>query len=1148
MRWVLIFFVTFILIVAWVASFFVPDLRWFAEVLTAAVVLPIVGLLVFFWVRGYIQRAAAEKAAAGPAAASPDKRARPEITALRAHVRGAVRELRRVLGGRAATGRLPWYIAIGPVGAGTSTMLDRLGLSAIGSGGAARPGHERPPCDLRSSRDAVVVDVPSRLADEGERDTWLALLDEIRRARWRRSIEGAVVTVSVPGLLSGADAEVGDWAARARAALEAAVERYGVSMPVYLVLTKADALPGFAEFWANDPKSNESTWGASFAVDDERAVHEPGRAIEREVDLLANSLHARMLERVSVEPDAGRRVRVLRFPLELRAITAPLSRFVDALCRPGAAPERFLFRGFYLTSAAPSAQAIDPRWAGARPGAGAPPAARGHFLTDVLRSVILPDRYLAAPTARSLRLRSQLDLRVSLIAVGVAFLILAPALASYIHNVGLAQDVQTAGEALAAGGDSQPGLKTDPIEPALDTLARVEDDAKSFGIAGWVAPRAALELEEPLRDAYLARIRAWMSQRLKPSLDKELEDMIGATIEDRPTRSEDMTPLLDAFETVRLFAALVSPRGHANGERIAKRLAYEWRRELGAGDVVAGPRLVEHARRYLAALEQHPQWAWSASQNLAEARKQLKKLGVQNLPFHRLLLAASDDPPIRASSIFAASSLPYLKSRGSVQVDGAFTANAWTKVREALKSPSPWSPDSVVEPWAIDDPTLPVDDAGWRVRMHNQYFTEYAGAWMQFLCDTAVVEPADVTSAKGELVALKEADGFYRTLFTQFRNNVIHDEVEGADGGTWFTRIKNMVVGSSEPDAGRSLDDSAVEIAFHPILVFSGDIGGDKAGGPSGLDKYLAILDSLGSALDEPPPSPAPANNAGPFVEASRGVQRLIDGIVPKPVQCRDIQDPRRRYDPMEALLKPPVKGAVKLGVDTGHGNLSDDWHSIVYTAWHDALAGHFPFSGAATINAVKWDEMKGFFKADGTLWKFVGDRLSGYVEQTGQHYSLKRGADPVSPMVLAFLSQARELSDGIFPGTDSPGVKFSVQADWTSPDVHDTKFVLGGKDTPLPRAQWSVPMLWVGGDDARISWSLGTATGGEYGRAGFPLFDLFARNGGLHPTGAGNSLYSLDVPPLTLKIRPEGAVDVFRANFFTRMQCPPDLGIAPPH
>jgi len=160
------------------------------------------------------------------------------------------------------------------------------------------------------------------------------------------------------------------------------LDRFDLIVPVYLVVTMADRLPGFTDFWTGFSKPDDSTWGASFPADDDEVIHEPARAVGRQLDVLAQALHSRLIDRLPSEVDPARRVRVLRFPLEFRALTAPTAGLAGDLCRPGAAPERFVLRGVYFVSAG---------------GATGGPL----FLTDFFRSVVLPDRNLAAPAARA---------------------------------------------------------------------------------------------------------------------------------------------------------------------------------------------------------------------------------------------------------------------------------------------------------------------------------------------------------------------------------------------------------------------------------------------------------------------------------------------------------------------------------------------------------------------------------------------------------------------------------------------------------------------------------------------------------------------------------------------------------------------------
>ncbi|HTB72072.1 MAG TPA: type VI secretion protein IcmF/TssM N-terminal domain-containing protein, partial [Polyangiaceae bacterium] len=851
MRWALVVFVTLVLVGVWVLAFFVPDLRWFAEVLTCVVLSAAVLVLAVPLTRERMKRAQAERAERE--GKGRDKRA--DMAEFRAQLRKAFAELDRVRRGGTAARKLPWYLAIGAPGSGRTTLFERLGLSLVPvfePGSQGRPSERAPAaCDLWCSQDAVVVDVKAPTGDDDEtRDLWLLVLDEVRRWRSRRPVEGVLATVSVPQLAAG-DADSRRLPASLRVRIDDVLDRFDLIVPVYVVVTMADRIPGFAEFWSGFSKPDDSTWGASFDSDDDHVLYEAAGAVGKELEVLAQALHARLIERLPSEVEPTRRVRVLRFPSEFRALAAPTAAAVGDLCRSGPAPERFVLRGVYFVSA----------------GASAGPSGGGAlFLTDFFRSVVLPDRNLAKPAARAVRNRGRRELRTSLVALGVVAVILGPAIASYLRNVDLAAAVRAAGAALgAADASSTPGTRSDPIEPALDTLARCDDTASGLAIPGWWAPRAARELRDPLDAAYIARLSGWMSQKLRQEMDRRLDAISsGHGLSDVPSSVDDETPLHDAYATLKLYATLVDPKGHAKDPWAADRLASVWHSMLSQADAVSSDRLVVHARNYLAALEDNPSLAWPPGRPLIAARERLRRLDVRGMPYRRILLAAKDAPGIRASAIFSPASLEFLASRGDVQIPGPFTAGGWEKIRDVLHSPAPLPVSATVERWVLDDASLPPDDASLRSQVTQAYFDEYTRRWMSFLDELKVKTPTDVPGATAELSAFKEGDGFYKTLFDTFKRNAVHDEeshglLDMLDAGSLLSRIP-WFKSESEAGAAKAAGPSPVETSFHPLLAFAGVAGPEGAPPTSGapIDKYLAILDKLKAVLEAPPAPTAP--------------------------------------------------------------------------------------------------------------------------------------------------------------------------------------------------------------------------------------------------------------------------------------------------
>ena len=212
------------------------------------------------------QPAAAPRPEEGPAA--------QEVAALRQRFEEAMRVLRQArlgepvgrpvrrwlaaLSPRQYVYQLPWYIFIGPPGSGKTTALlnaelnfplaDRLGQQAVRGVGGTRN------CDWWFTDDAVLIDTAGRYTtQESHKDVdaaaWTGFLQLLKKNRPRRPINGAIVTVSVSDLLTQSAAQREAQANAIRRRILELHETLGIRFPIYLLLTKADLLAGFMEFF-----------------------------------------------------------------------------------------------------------------------------------------------------------------------------------------------------------------------------------------------------------------------------------------------------------------------------------------------------------------------------------------------------------------------------------------------------------------------------------------------------------------------------------------------------------------------------------------------------------------------------------------------------------------------------------------------------------------------------------------------------------------------------------------------------------------------------------------------------------------------------------------------------------------------------------
>lgn len=374
---------------------------------------------------------------------------------------------------------LPWYVFIGAPGSGKTTALVNSGLrfplreagAAGGDPALAGVGGTRN-CDWWFTDEAVLLDTAGRYTTqesdlEADAAAWQGFLGLIKRFRPRRPLNGALVTLSVSDLMLWNEDERKRYAWHVRARIAELYERLGVRFPIYLLVTKADLLAGFMEFFGElDADGRKRVWGVSFdATGGAFATGTPGQRFADALVDLEHRLHAEMLVRLHGERDLRRRAAAYRFPQEFHGTGPLIEQFLDsAFLGVQGAPEPML-RGVYFTSGTQEGNPIDrvlgtlarsfkleregkPAIAG-----GATVAAgsgKSFFLTRLVREVIFSESGLAGSDAglerRERRARMLAFAAIAVASIGMAVLWTI----SYIGNrnfVASAQEKATAAKA-----------------------------------------------------------------------------------------------------------------------------------------------------------------------------------------------------------------------------------------------------------------------------------------------------------------------------------------------------------------------------------------------------------------------------------------------------------------------------------------------------------------------------------------------------------------------------------------------------------------------------------------------------------------------------------------------------------------------------
>ncbi|HEX5326132.1 MAG TPA: type VI secretion system membrane subunit TssM, partial [Acetobacteraceae bacterium] len=300
-------------------------------------------------------------------ATSADTAADEEAAALHDRLTTALQSLKQRLRGRGYMYEQPWYVIIGPPGAGKTTALLNSGLKfplaeEIGQGPVAGVGGTRL-CDWWLTEDAVLIDTAGRYTTQDsnaavDRVGWETFLDLLKRTRPREPLNGVIVAFPLSDIALAPARERMAHAEAIRRRIKELYARLGARLPIYAVFTKADLIAGFNEFFGEfDRATRAQVWGATFALTTE--VAGPAATFTEEFHALVERLNQRLFGRLQAERNPERRALIAMFPGQVASLELPLAEFLRAAFGGSRSDPAPLLRGAYLTSGTQEGTPID---------------------------------------------------------------------------------------------------------------------------------------------------------------------------------------------------------------------------------------------------------------------------------------------------------------------------------------------------------------------------------------------------------------------------------------------------------------------------------------------------------------------------------------------------------------------------------------------------------------------------------------------------------------------------------------------------------------------------------------------------------------------------------------------------------------------
>jgi type VI secretion system protein ImpL len=1033
--------------------------------LVAILVIFVIWALVAQWRLWRASRATSELAAAASMPASADQRSAGSAVGgadaqLAVRFQEAIAALRKSNKGAKSLLELPWYMIIGPPGSGKTTALsnsglefplaDRFGKSAVRGVGGTRS------CDWWFTTEAILLDTAGRYTtqtsdERADSAGWTEFLTLLKKNRPRRPINGVLVALSIADIAAFNDHERERHAVAIRRRLEELHRQLGVRLPVYVLLTKADLIAGFTEYFDDlDQTDRSQVWGVTFPLQESRS----GRAQDSlavEFDDLVARLVLRVPDRLQAERDPGRRRAIFAFPQQVASFNSGVTALVREIFASSTLDDRAWLRGVYLTSGTQEGTPID-RMLGAlaktfglgiQPGREAPVQGKAFFIGRLLREVVFGEAGLAG-SDRKLELRvAAAFAALYLVIAGVVLIFVAGMMLSYRANSAYLSEMASAAERLALVKSAGTAAALAETVPSLDAMRLMVDAADKYRDGVPLRVRLGLyqgkAMSAAAEDAYFRE----MNSSLGPAVARHLAGRIAASGTAPDQLYEYLKAYLMLADPKRLDAAQLKLITHA-----------EWAQAF-AQDSETGNRVAVH----FDALSDHPKRVRPVpadSDLVAQARTSLQQASLPLLMYSRVRLSYAADAD-RALSLdkelgLGAQAVLIRKSGSSLQkpLPALYTRAVFDEFNATgkLQLVSQFLEDS----WILGDKAPPVTEsprlAADVVQLYEQ---DYIKAWDGVLADLTVRAPRDTADAAQILGTLASPTSPLKRLLvlTEANTNLLKPPPAGDLQGAALAKVGQMTGqldkvfgGTPGPKPG-----SAVTQHFAALNAL-------VAGIPPPIDRLLALMGQAQQQLQSA--SGLGGQPGSPAVLAA--IQKALG----------DLQAASGQMPPVVGGLIGGLSGksqTVAMGV--AHTDLTNRYETQVVSQCRELVGTRYPFT-ASSASDVTLEDFARVFGTGGLFDAFFQANLAPLVDTSKAAWRWREGAESVggSDALLAQFQSAERIRQVFFkPGGQTPEVRFNVAPDDLDQDVDRFRLEIDGQAFEYrhgpPRV---VSMAWPGG------------------------------------------------------------------------------------
>lgn len=785
----------------------------------------------------------------------------------------------------------------------------------------------------------------------------------------------------------------------------------GASVPVYVLLTKLDRVPGFTEFVRNlSPDEGKALLGAApqgLGGNMEQAL----AAATGALDGLLFSLGEARLDLLARETDPQQLAPAYQFPRELRRFRGLLSTWLAELNKPSHLSSNPDLRAFCFTGVRPiSVQQVSAMPHPVLPAArlandatgvfqvpqtsALPPLAASSvygekiaqwtFLSRFFPDVVLGDN--AALHATGQTGHGRLLMRVVYGSVGALLLLyLCLLTGSYFANSALEGRMQSAVDTLAHAVPGGGTLQTEQLL-ALDqlrtSLLQLEDYRQHGAPLSyrWGLYRGDTLLQ-PTRSLYFAHLRDLLLSRTQQQMVATMNALPAAPSQDADYNS--------TYTTLRGYLITTSNPDKSTVDFLSPVLLRHLQKS-GAATSAEDSTLAQRQFDYYASVlpTANPFSIAPLSPAVSHARGYLAGFGGFERIYQGIVNAAEKSAPAVHFSTQFPNAVGVLEEPHAIP--GAYTKAGFTFMQDALAHPDHYFSG---EAWVLGEQApQSIDTASLQTQLTARYITDYLAQWRAFLRDATVVRYTSLQDAGKKLAVLSKNDSPLLALL--------------------YTVSHNTAVGNPEIA-------SAFQAAQAVVPPGSTDqyIG---ASNKAYVDALLALTAAVNQAAAGPP-DPA---TAAPVATAAAAARLAAQ----QAAQAFRIDSKAHMDATTLALLEQPITSAEALA--HGMGPAQANAGGKAFCTAYNGLLAKAPFSPRATVQATPAEVSALLQPGTGALWQFYNSNLKTLLVPQGSEYAAAPNAPtPVNAAFLKFFNRMALVSQELFPaGATAPMLTFTLR------------------------------------------------------------------------------------------------------------------------